>query len=288
MPRGSTWAPEEDEKLRQLWLGGVRGKALIEAMGKTPGQIAGRAMHLHLPAGRIDGQARRYQSPTNAVREARSQFPRRVRDVDDQPLLKEGSQQRKIGQRVLKGAWKGMRIYTLTLEERATCPDDCAMFVGCYGNNMSRAVRYRAGPALEAKLAIELAELARINPRGFVVRLHILGDFYSLAYVDFWRRALDQYPFLRIFGYTAYQSTSPIGAEIVRLRRANWDRFAVRTSGAPSGKRAIVIEHENDKPSYAVICPAEREDLWRRGKTITCASCALCWTTPKTIAFLRH
>lgn len=41
-------------------------------------------------------------------------------------VLKDGHNNRKIGRLVTKGRWRGMRIFTLTLEERPTCPTGCA------------------------------------------------------------------------------------------------------------------------------------------------------------------
>ena len=40
------------------------------------------------------------------------------------------------------------------------------------------------------------------HPNGFAVRLHNLGDFYSLQYVALWRRLLARHPALHVWGYT--------------------------------------------------------------------------------------
>ena len=65
------------------------------------------------------------------------------------------------------------------------------------------ARRVEAGPELEARLEREIEVLDVRHGGGFVVRLHVLGDFYSVEYVGLWRRLLRQYPTLRVFGYTA-------------------------------------------------------------------------------------
>jgi hypothetical protein len=53
-------------------------------------------------------------------------FPSRVFDPDEvQRVLKDGHQSRKIGKFVTKGKMRGFPIFTLTLEERATCPRSC-------------------------------------------------------------------------------------------------------------------------------------------------------------------
>ena len=63
---------------------------------------------------------------------------------------------------VKKGQFKGYVIFTLTLEERATCPRDCYHWDDCYGNNMAFAHRIEHGEALEKKLDEELAELCAL------------------------------------------------------------------------------------------------------------------------------
>jgi hypothetical protein len=122
-----------------------------------------------------------------AVIEGRTMFPSRVTEEHDR-LLKSGQNQRKLGSHVSKGRWAGMPIFTLTLEERATCPRSCQHWNDCYGNHMHWPKRHAHGPELEGKLALELAVLAAKYPAGFVVRLHILGDFYSSEYVRRWYR----------------------------------------------------------------------------------------------------
>lgn len=61
--------------------------------------------------------------PTHpALVEGRTIFPSTVVAPADSPrLLVSGTNQRKIGRIVSKGRWKGFPLYTLTLEERATC-----------------------------------------------------------------------------------------------------------------------------------------------------------------------
>jgi hypothetical protein len=147
-----------------------------------------------------------------AYRTGRSIFPSRVFDPDEvQRVLKDGHQSRKIGKFVTKGKMRGFPIFTLTLEERATCPRTCLAWGECYGNAMHAAERIVAGPALETALWDELAALQQLHPGGFLVRLHVLGDFYSLDYAQLWHEALEAYPALHIFGYTARPPQSDIG-----------------------------------------------------------------------------
>lgn len=196
-------------------------------------------------------------------------------------VLISGHNQRKLGKRVVKGRWAGMEIYTLTLEERKTCPRSCAEWRSCYGNRMPWSLRAPAGEVLEHKLSAELAVLQQKHPSGFVIRLHILGDFYSVGYVQKWTGWLEEFPALHVFGYTA--RADEIGEELENLVSRRWDRFAIRSSGAAlSGiPAAIVISAEGEKGD-AIVCPVQTN------KTACCAICALCWSTDKTIAFLRH
>ncbi|MBP8233116.1 MAG: hypothetical protein KAY22_12485 [Rhizorhabdus sp.] len=217
-----------------------------------------------------------------AYRGARSMFPSRVFDPDEVGrVLKDGHQSRKIGRTVLKGARRGWPIFTLTLEERATCPRTCAVWGACYGNNMQAAERITPGDELEATLWREIAALQAAHPRGFLIRLHVLGDFYSAGYVEMWARAIATFPALHVFGYTARSPFDEIGRAVLELAAADWGRFAVRFSGWRGASRgAVVVDTPADTDH--VICPAQT------GGTDCCATCALCWHSERTIAFLKH
>lgn len=280
MPYKSPW-PERDEELRAHWLARPSVPYVSRRMSLTPGQVSGRTLRLNLhftPTG--TGVMLAADHP--AVRSARTLFPGKRDSEYRHDLLKSGYWQRKLGNRVTKGRWRGMRIFSLTLEERATCPRDCAVFRSCYGNGMQHSVRHAHGPQLEARLWDELTALAERNRRGFVVRLHILGDFYSVGYVEFWREALDAFPGLHVFGYTAWKPCTRIGAAVAALRGQLWSRFAVRTSGLQQALGAFVVDSEAEVPKGSVLCPAQT------GKTETCGTCGVCWSTDKPIAFLRH
>ena len=124
-----------------------------------------------------------------------------------------------------------------------------------------------------------------MHPEGFVVRLHVLGDFYSVEYVDLWARLLDAHPALRVFGYTARDPfADPIGIRLDTLSRTRWDRFAIRFSNRWLPERsALTLWKPGGVPAQAgVICPAQT------GKTDCCGTCALCWQTTKTIFFQVH
>ncbi|MCW5697334.1 MAG: hypothetical protein KIS96_11465 [Bauldia sp.] len=220
-----------------------------------------------------------------ALTEARTLYPSTVVPVDGlRNLLVSGQNSWKVGAVVTKGRWKGFPIFTLTLEERATCPTSCGHWRSCYGNAMHMANRIAHGPAFEERLGHELAILNSRHPGGFAVRLHILGDFYSAAYVDLWGGFLDRFPALHVFGFSArWNRTDPIARALLGLVMERWDRFAIRFSNAPSDECSTVsIEHPVQKPADAVICPAQL------GKTDNCGTCGLCWATTRRIGFVRH
>jgi hypothetical protein len=161
----------------------------------------------------------------------------------------------------------------------------------CMGNTMQWAIRLRAGPALEYELRRALCRLQAKHPAGFVVRLHVLGDFYSVRYVERWAFWLQCFPALRVFGYTARTPDTPIGAAVARLARRRWDRFAIRLSAEEAGPgRAITLWADDgfaglDTDQHVILCPAQE------GKTDGCGTCGLCWAAgarDATIAFTAH
>lgn len=217
-----------------------------------------------------------------AYRTGRTIFPSRVFDPHEvQRLLKDGHQSRKIGKTVMKGPRRGWPIFTLTLEERATCPRSCKAWAFCYGNSMQAAERVVAGPALEEALWNELLKLQFAHPGGFLVRLHVLGDFYSEAYVRLWQRALKAFPALHVFGFTARQLSDPIGQLIAGMAAEQWDRFAIRLSGSSAPQKASILVGDEGWEG-AIQCPAQT------GASDCCATCALCWGSDHSIAFARH
>lgn len=232
----------------------------------------------------IDAHGSRFRMPDThpALVKGRTIFPSRVFPAGAVPrLLIDGHNSRKIGRTVMKGRYKGFRIFTLTLEERATCPRSCTEWRSCYGSNMQFARRVEHGAALEHRLWTELAEKQAAHPGGFLVRLHVLGDFYSVDYAELWADALEEFPALNIFGYTAREPDSAIGDVIRGVLGLHPDRFHVRFSGldAPANG-SVVIERGAATPH--VVCPAQT------GGTDCCATCALCWHSDRTIAFWRH
>jgi hypothetical protein len=271
------WAPIREE-FEARWHAGERPVDIRRAFNLTHGQMAGATIRFNLH--RLNGNGATLRPGHPALIEGRSAFPHRV--AAGLTHLRPGYHSSKLGRRVLKGRWKGMPIYALTLEERKTCPRTCALWAACYGNNMQWAKRSPHGPEFELALWRELHALNRRHRNGFVVRLHVLGDFYNVSYVGLWHAALDWFENLHVFGYTAWPTSTEIGHYVQHLRSTRWDRFSVRTSGAEKGLRTSVFERAEDVALGTIICPAQT------GKTKSCGSCGLCWNSKRPIAFLRH
>lgn len=197
-------------------------------------------------------------------------------------ILKAGKESRKLGNQMTKGRWKGQMIFALTLEERETCPRTCLEWSSCYGNNMPFSHRIADDGTLTRRLWGELAALNAQYPGGFVVRLHVLGDFYSLEYAEFWRQALIDFPALNVFGFTARMPPAdPIGIAVAWIVADNPQRFIIRFSGADLENYASEVIDRGETPK-GILCPAE-SDAAR-----CCATCGLCMQTTRTITFIRH
>ncbi len=203
--------------------------------------------------------------------------------------LRPGSDNMKLGGMVNVGRWVGLPIYSLTLEERATCPRSCEQWKNCYGNNMHRAYRYETGQRLLTAVDRQLTDLRARYPQGVLIRLHILGDFYSLSYVEFWRTQLARWPQLHLFGFTAHMTGSEIGIAIDGLLNSSprcWIRHS--NSGTDVPLAAVVIQHDGKvDPVDTIVCPEQRAHELKKAPR-TCGDCGLCWTMKKRVAFLEH
>ena len=194
----------------------------------------------------------------------------------------------KLGKKVTKGIFKDMPIFTVTLEERATCSDTCLHWWTCYGNNMPVATRYEANDALTDAMEIELEELNRKHKNGFLVRLHVLGDFYSVEYVELWDKWLAQFDNLYVYGYSERKTGTPIGDALNILRERWTSRFMVRVSGDFNLTTMTALSFDNDmavsqiENKQAFLCPVQED------KTDSCGTCGLCWTAKKNVVFKTH
>jgi hypothetical protein len=210
-------------------------------------------------------------------------YKKSIRSVDSARVLKPGGNNNKLGRIVTKGRWKGKRMYSVTLVERETCPTSCHHWDDCYGNNMPFAHRF-AIEGLEDKIEKELDELCAKYKKGIVIRLHVLGDFYSVPYVLFWERMLLKYDNLSIFGYTAREQGTKIGNAIFIVTLRYPDRCVIRSSRNKEynglGEFSYAADESFEGESFD--CPEQT------GKVDSCASCGLCWQTTKTVRFATH
>ena len=224
------------------------------------------------------------KTPTPVSRRFRTVYQKSVKAPNDR-MLKSGKQNKKLGHIVTVKMWQNKPIYSLTLEERMSCPTSCSEWDNCYGNNMPFAHRFDHThedflPMLDA----QIDKLMRKHPDGIVLRLHVLGDFYSVPYVEFWRQQLGKHPNLVAYGYTHRSAEGPIGKALRVLDMAFHQRFKIRFSDAPDRRfSAQVYQTAEDVPSDHIICPEQLD------KTDGCNTCGLCWSQPKRpIAFLEH
>lgn len=304
------WTPANRAKLEQLWNAGAPIEEICQEFEANSGSIyykahqmglprrIGRGTHLRKKKRKLppsDRGQRRFVGVANsdgpkiilephhpAARKGTTFFPTTVVPASKMKrLLKSGMNSRKIGRILTKGRWKGMEIYTLTLEERDTCPSNCKEWLTCYGNNMHWAQRIHDDGTLTKRLWGELASLSAEHEGGFIVRLHVLGDFKSVEYVEFWRQALQDFPQLRIFGFTARIPPDPIGNAIAKLTADEYERFRMRFS---AGGYETDCSEVVDKPEDVkfVRCPAETDE--KR----SCSTCGLCMQSNVSISFVRH
>lgn len=253
------WTEGEVAQLRSGLANKTKTKDIASAIGRTPLAVNVKMKSLGLRRG-VDHQHvigmgsqnhRRFgPSPIFAVKaksladdhpailEGRTLFPKMRRSAEGgEPVLKSGQHNQKIGKTVTKGRLRGAPIYTLTLEERATCPESCKLWSSCYGNRMHWSRRFAAGTALEDKLFRELEILDRKHrATGFLVRLHVLGDFYSIDYVTKWASWLEWFPSLNVFGFTAHKKNSVLGSALLKMTSHFGLRFAVRFLGSRERK----------------------------------------------------
>lgn len=224
----------------------------------------------------------------NAIQNGRTKYLKNVREPSFATMLKRGKLNKKLGDKIKHKKWKSMTMYSLTLEERATCPSTCKQWETCYGNNMPFGHRFNhTHPDFYAKLDAELTELNRKHKDGFVVRLHVLGDFPSSHYVIKWQWWLHKFSNLHVFGYTHWEWTTDIGHLLSNMNRIYNDRWAIRFSDdmQSSYSAHVALPHDADAVAAQVdgiICPEQT------GAVDSCASCGYCWTSERPVVFIEH
>lgn len=228
-------------------------------------------------------------APVDATGTTHPETLRTWRPDIGETILKDGAHNAKIGGDVLSGRLRGAKIFTLSLEERATCPRSCALWRGCYGNNLHQTRRWNAGTELETGLAAEVQALCRMH-RKVLIRLHVVGDFYSMRYLALWVLLLDDHPNLHIFGFTAWKIDSEIGAGIARVRAALGRRFAIRHSNTTGEWGSFTIDAPTQKARLgeAIVCPEQRSANGDIRPGVHCGNCTACWRGNAPIVFIEH
>jgi hypothetical protein len=132
----------------------------------------------------------------------------------------------------------------------------------------------------------QLGSLNALHPRGFVMRLHVLGDFFSIPYVQFWVAAIEKYKALKVFGYTHHKSFSAIGKTISNTNTYYPKQFRIRFSDDTTTEFSAHVLPKNqqtlDKHTSGIICPEQLN------KTDSCATCTYCWSSDKPVHFIEH
>ncbi len=219
----------------------------------------------------------RLRVDNSALVQAITIHPRAIKSPLDTTLLKSVSDNKKMGKGdnvISKGHWAGMPMYQLSLEERKTCPTSCQQWASCFGNNMAFAHRIdHTHPKFLPKLADEIDILAKTYRHGFVIRPHVLGDYYSPEYAAFWIDQTAEHPNLYIFGYTHHQRNSIIGRMVTEWNKNPrvWVRFSDQ-----GGDMSANVEGEG------FPCPEQT------GQTESCLTCGACWSTVKAVSFKAH
>ena len=208
-------------------------------------------------------------------------YQRSIKSPYDNTVIKPGSNNKKLGFNITSKRWKGKKLYSLTLVERETCPISCHHWDDCYGNNMPFAHRFST-EGLEKNLEREIETLINKHPHGIVIRLHVLGDFYEIGYVQFWEDMLFQYPTLCLFGYTGREEDSAIGRAIWMLNSHFNERCVIRYSRSKEYNDTNLYAAEESFEGTSFDCPEQN------GKVKSCAACGLCWTTKRTVRFISH
>ena len=192
-----------------------------------------------------------------------------------------------------KGDFKGAYFYMLTLIERETCPATCGAWNICYGDNSPFIKRYTPShPAFYRALIKDVDTLNNKhanNPAGFAVRLHELGDFPSVQYVQLWASLLAKYPALNIVGYTHTQGAISRAIDAMQKQHPNRCRIMQSDISSETARPYSLTDTPDHRERFpeafngqAVPCPEQS------GKTASCSTCGLCYNGKTNVIFSVH
>jgi hypothetical protein len=139
-------------------------------------------------------------------------------------------------------------------------------------------------PDFISRLDAHLGQLNHKHPEGFVVRLHVLGDFYDGIYIAQWQIWLALYENLNVFGYTHHTVDSQLGSMIKTVNKMHPDKFRVRFSDDMSTQFSAHVTTSEDinTVTNSIVCPEQK------GQTDSCATCGYCWSSNNPIVFIEH
>jgi len=127
----------------------------------------------------------------------------------------------------------------------------CWVRESCYGNRMQVEPRFTMDSVLMAELTVELENPASTFSAGFAVRLHARGDLATADYARFWIEAVNGLSQLRVFGFTAHEPESEIGA-ILQAESVKGNRFRIGFKFGHGDPPATILRGAGTAPGSPV------------------------------------
>ncbi|MCC6642143.1 MAG: hypothetical protein IT386_13365 [Deltaproteobacteria bacterium] len=219
-------------------------------------------------------------------------------------LISVGNSKLKISQPKRWNRWprpnarrRGTKVFSTSLPAVHACPGRSPLCEStCYATPLPRNAGYfrkdremhERWQAIEADVNA-VVESVEALPRDAWLRIHASGDFFEPWYVWQWFVALAMRPDVRAWVYTRSWAVPGFIDELERLRRLpNVQVFAsvdrTMTAKPPAGwRRAFVVEHAEDAPASALVCPQQTRAM---SDCVDCGFCPL--GTAGDVAFLEH